>query len=94
MRLRAKFNLTLVAIIAAAAVAALYLARAQFERDALVQLLKLTGGNVAQAARIAKRNRTEFYRLLQKHGLTPGLFRGDDEGGEAAEPGTEPPVAD
>jgi two-component system response regulator GlrR len=35
---------------------------------------------VADAARLADRNRTEFYRLLQKHGLTPGLFRSDAEG--------------
>jgi two-component system response regulator GlrR len=52
-------------------------ARERFERDYLVGLLKLTDGNVADAARIAERNRTEFYRLLQKHGLTPGQFRGD-----------------
>ncbi|UZG42642.1 sigma 54-interacting transcriptional regulator [Caldimonas thermodepolymerans] len=52
-------------------------ARHRFERDYLVGLLKLTDGNVADAARLAERNRTEFYRLLQKHGLTPGLFRND-----------------
>ncbi|TJZ78723.1 sigma 54-interacting transcriptional regulator [Chitiniphilus eburneus] len=53
-------------------------ARQRFERDYLVKLLKLTGGNVADAARLADRNRTEFYRLLQKHGLTPELFRADE----------------
>jgi two-component system response regulator GlrR len=52
-------------------------ARQRFERDYLVNLLKITDGNVADAARLADRNRTEFYRLMQKHGLTPGLFRGD-----------------
>jgi len=57
-------------------------ARQRFERDYLVGLLKLTDGNATDAARLAERNRTEFYRLLQKHGLTPGQFRG------------EPPVAD
>ena len=54
-------------------------AKQRFEREYLVGLLKLTDGNVADAARLADRNRTEFYRLLQKHGLTPGLFRGDAE---------------
>jgi len=44
-----------------------------------VQLLRLTDGNVADAARLADRNRTEFYRLLQKYELTPALFRGDGE---------------
>jgi len=51
-------------------------AKQRFERNYLVQLLKLTDGNVADAARIADRNRTEFYRLLQKHELTPAMFRG------------------
>ena len=54
-------------------------AKQRFERNYLVQLLKLTEGNVADAARIAERNRTEFYRLLQKHDLTPAMFRGDGE---------------
>jgi len=50
-------------------------ARERFERDYLVGLLKLTDGNAADAARLADRNRTEFYRLLQRHGLTPGQFK-------------------
>jgi two-component system response regulator GlrR len=52
-------------------------AKQRFERDYLVGLLKLTDGNVADAARLADRNRTEFYRLLQKHELTPGHFKTD-----------------
>lgn len=52
-------------------------ARERFEREYLVGLLKLTDGNVADAARLAERNRTEFYRLLQRNGLNPGLFRAD-----------------
>ena len=52
-------------------------AKQRFERDYLVGLLKLTDGNVADAARLADRNRTEFYRLLQKHELTPGHFQSD-----------------
>ena len=57
-------------------------AKQRFERDYLVGLLKLTDGNVADAARLADRNRTEFYRLLQKHELTPGSFKSD--GGTAS----------
>ena len=53
-------------------------AKQRFERDYLVGLLKLTNGNVADAARLADRNRTEFYRLMQKHSLTPGHFKPDD----------------
>ncbi len=52
-------------------------AKQKFEREYLVGLLKLSDGNVADAARLADRNRTEFYRLLQKHALTPGLFKAD-----------------
>jgi len=50
-------------------------ARKQFERDYLVRLLKITGGNVTQAATLAKRNRTEFYKLLQRHHLEPAMFK-------------------
>ncbi|MGC3983958.1 MAG: sigma 54-interacting transcriptional regulator [Pseudorhodoferax sp.] len=63
-------------------------AKRKFEREYLINLLKLTDGNAADAARLADRNRTEFYRLMQKHELTPGLFKGDSAAsGEAvAEP--------
>ncbi|GIK86464.1 MAG: two-component system response regulator GlrR [Betaproteobacteria bacterium] len=50
-------------------------ARKSFERDYLVRLLKITGGNVTQAAQMAKRNRTEFYKLLQRHKLEPSMFK-------------------
>ncbi|WP_066158825.1 sigma 54-interacting transcriptional regulator [Hydrogenophaga pseudoflava] len=61
-------------------------ARQRFEREYLVGLLKMTDGNVADAARLAQRNRTEFYRLLQKHALTPGLFKSDADGGDGTDP--------
>ena len=50
-------------------------ARRRFESDYLVRLLKMTGGNVAQAAKLAQRNRTDFYKLLQRHALEPALFK-------------------
>jgi two-component system response regulator GlrR len=50
-------------------------ARRRFERDYLIQLLQITNGNVSKAARIAKRNRTEFYKLLHKHHLNPSQFK-------------------
>lgn len=52
-------------------------ARRRFEHDYLTRLLKLTNGNAAHAARIAKRNRTEFYRLLQRHGIEAAHFKED-----------------
>jgi two-component system response regulator GlrR len=51
-------------------------ARRRFEREYLTQLLKITEGNVTQAARLAKRNRTEFYKLLGRHQLEPKIFKG------------------
>ena len=39
-------------------------AKHHFEQEYLVRLLKITHGNVSHAARLAGRNRTEFYRLL------------------------------
>ena len=50
-------------------------ARERFEFDYLVQLLQATRGNVTQAARLAERNRSEFYTLLKKHRLDPESFR-------------------
>ena len=56
------------------------IARKNFERNYLVKLLKATNGSVTQAARLAQRNRTEFYKLLQRHQLTPALFKSDNTG--------------
>jgi two-component system response regulator GlrR len=51
-------------------------ARDEFTRSYLSQLLQITGGNVSQAARLAKRNRTDFYKLLGRHLLVPDDFKG------------------
>jgi two-component system response regulator GlrR len=50
-------------------------ARNRFEREYLVQLLKITAGNVSRAARLAKRNRTDFYKLLARHHLEAASFK-------------------
>ena len=52
-------------------------AQSDFERDYLVRILQMTKGNVTQAAKLAKRNRTEFYKLLKRHQLEPKVFRHD-----------------
>ncbi|QJR14411.1 sigma 54-interacting transcriptional regulator [Usitatibacter palustris] len=52
-------------------------ARKRFERDYLTRILKLTKGSVSQAAKLARRNRTEFYKLLQRHGIEAALFKAD-----------------
>ncbi|HSR62158.1 MAG TPA: two-component system response regulator GlrR, partial [Gammaproteobacteria bacterium] len=45
------------------------------ERNYLVSVLRITSGNVANAAKIAGRNRTELYKLLSQHELDPAEFR-------------------
>jgi two-component system response regulator GlrR len=50
-------------------------ARDEFTRTYLSQILQITGGNVSQAARLAKRNRTDFYKLLGRHQLVPDDFK-------------------
>ncbi|MCB1981777.1 MAG: two-component system response regulator GlrR, partial [Rhodoferax sp.] len=68
-------------------------ARRRFERDYLARLLRLTGGNATLAARLAQRNRTDFYALLARHHLEPAAFRAAgaqadaDPTGAAGEPG-------
>ncbi len=52
-------------------------AQSEFERNYLVRILQMTQGNVTLAARLAKRNRTEFYKLLNRHQLEPKIFRHD-----------------
>ena len=50
-------------------------ARNQFELNYLRKLLQLTQGNVTHAARMAGRNRTEFYKLLSRHELDANDFK-------------------
>jgi len=50
-------------------------ARDEFTRNYLSQILQITQGNVSQAARLAKRNRTDFYKLLSRHNLNPDTFK-------------------
>ena len=50
-------------------------ARTVFIRNYLRQLLELSGGNISRAARLAGRNRTDFYKLMSRHGLDPAQFK-------------------
>jgi len=45
------------------------------EKNYLISVLRITGGHVANSARIAGRNRTEFYKLLSQHKIDPVHFR-------------------
>ena len=50
-------------------------AKRRFEREYLIDLMRASEGNVSLAARLAGRNRTEFYRLIQRHQLSPTQFK-------------------
>ena len=52
-------------------------ARDAFERDYLISVMRLANGNVATASRLAGRNRTEFYKLLEHHRIEAAQFRED-----------------
>nr|WP_241696054.1 sigma 54-interacting transcriptional regulator [Solimonas terrae] len=54
-------------------------ARDEFARNYLRQLLELSGGNIARAARLARRNRTDFYKLLNRYRLEPSQFKPQDD---------------
>jgi two-component system, NtrC family, response regulator GlrR len=54
-------------------------ARDAFERRYLISVMRVANGNVATAARIAGRNRTEFYKLLGLHGIEVASFRAESE---------------
>jgi DNA-binding NtrC family response regulator len=49
--------------------------RDAFERAYLIEVLRRSGGSAAAAARMAGRNRSDFYDLLRRHGLSPDDFK-------------------
>lgn len=50
-------------------------ARDAFERLYIIEALRRASGNVSAAARTANRNRTDFYELLRRHGISPTDFK-------------------
>jgi two-component system response regulator GlrR len=50
-------------------------AKENFEKNYLLQLIELTEGNMAQAARLAGKYRADLYELLKKYDLKPSNFR-------------------
>jgi len=53
-------------------------AKGRFEMNYLIQIMRMTRGNASQAAQLAQRNRTEFYRLLRRYHLDPAAFKEED----------------
>jgi two-component system response regulator GlrR len=50
-------------------------ARDEFARGYLVKSLQSTAGNISQSARLAKRNRTDFYKLLSRYRILAEDFK-------------------
>jgi two-component system response regulator GlrR len=50
-------------------------ARDAFDRAYVMEALKRANGNVSAAARTAGRNRTDFYELMRRLGISPGDFK-------------------
>jgi len=63
-------------------------ARAEFTRTYLRQVLELAGGNISRAARLAGRNRTDLYKLLHRHGISPGEFKDQNRDRHRKKPAT------
>jgi len=50
-------------------------AKDAFEKEYLINVLKVTRGNVSSAAELAGKYRADFYNLLKKYELNPGDFK-------------------
>jgi two-component system, NtrC family, response regulator GlrR len=50
-------------------------ARDKFSRDYLANTLQTTRGNISKSAVLAKRNRTDFYKLLARYRIRPENFK-------------------
>jgi two-component system response regulator GlrR len=50
-------------------------AKQRFERGYIDRVLELAAGNVTRAARLAGKDRKDFYDLMRRHGVEPGAFR-------------------
>jgi two-component system response regulator GlrR len=55
----------------------LKIAREDFERTYLIQVLSATKGNISRAAKLAGKYRGDFYKLLRKHIIDPRVFKQD-----------------
>ena len=52
---------------------------ARFDRRYLTRVVMRAGGNLSKAARLARVDRTTFYRLMERHGLQRDLLAGGSE---------------
>jgi two-component system response regulator GlrR len=50
-------------------------ARAEFEKEYILNLIKITQGNVSRASELAGKYRADFYHLLKKYNLKPEEYK-------------------
>jgi two-component system response regulator GlrR len=50
-------------------------AKREFEKEYISQVLRICQGNISQAARLAKKDRKDFYDVMKKYGIQPETFR-------------------
>ncbi|MFQ5457583.1 MAG: helix-turn-helix domain-containing protein, partial [Myxococcota bacterium] len=53
-------------------------AKREFERQYISQLLRVSHGNISRAARLAQKDRKDFYDVMRRNGINPKTFRGKD----------------
>ena len=49
-------------------------AKREFEKEYISQVLRICQGNISQAARLAKKDRKDFYDVMKKYGIQPEAF--------------------
>ena len=52
-------------------------AKERFEREYVMKTLEMNRGNVSQAARLAQKDRKDFYAVMKKHNIDPDVYRGN-----------------
>ena len=50
-------------------------AKRKFEREYVARVLRLCKGNISRAARIAKKDRKDFYDVMRRNQINPAEFR-------------------
>jgi len=50
-------------------------AKRSFEREYVTRVLRLCDGNISRAARIARKDRKDFYDVMRRNAINPGDFR-------------------
>lgn len=50
-------------------------AKAEFEKQYIKNLLKLSAGNIPEAAKLAGRNRSDFYKIVKRHHIESDYYK-------------------